>query len=457
VSLKARSMTTQAVRRTTPEEEQYQRRTPNSRRFFSQAREFMPGGDSRSTLFYRPYPAVMDRGEGCVLRDIDGNRLLDFTGNHSVLIHGYGHPQVLSAVEQQLRKGTCFPGSSEPQLVYARLLCERFASLQHVRFTNSGTEAALNSIRAARAFTGRIRIAKVEGGYHGTADDVMVSIQPSQDQAGSLTQPSATPHSQGLPAAVVGNVTVLPFNDVDGARALIDSQADQLAAVLVEPVLGSAGMIPAERTYLEMLREVTRQHGIVLIFDEVVSLRVAYGGAQEHFGVLPDMTCFGKLIGGGFPLGAFGGRRDIMAMFDPSRGRPAVPHPGSHNANPIGIAAGTATLELLTRPVLDQLNSRAEALRHELGSDFREAGVPVQVTGLGSLFGLHLTDRPVRSYRDTLGSQTELRHRIFLGLYNEGILIDPRGVGNLSTAIGDAEIEQFQTALRKVLAGSTAD
>ena len=450
-------MTTQAVRRTTPEEEQYKRRTPKSRRFFSEAREFMPGGDSRSTLFYRPYPAVMERGDGCVLLDIDGNRLLDFTGNHSVLIHGYGHPQVLSAVEQQLRKGTCFPGSSEPQLVYARLLCRRIASVQQIRFTNSGTEAALNAIRAARAFTGRTRIAKVEGGYHGTADDVMVSVQPSEDEAGSRSRPSASPHSQGLPAGVVGNVTVLPFNDVDGARALIESQGDQLAAVLVEPVLGSAGMIPAEQSYLQMLRAVTQQYGIVLIFDEVVSLRVAYGGAQEYFGVVPDMTCFGKLIGGGFPLGAFGGRREIMAMFDPSRGRPAVPHPGSHNANPIGIAAGAATLELLTRPVLDELNSRAEALRRELGSAFHESGIPVQVTGLGSLFGLHLTDRLVRSYRDTLGSDTELRHRIFLGLYSEGILIDPRGVGNLSTAIHDAEIEQFLTALRRVLARSTAD
>jgi glutamate-1-semialdehyde 2,1-aminomutase len=450
-------MTTQAVRLTTQEEEQYQRRTPNSCRLFTEAREYMPGGDSRSTLFYRPYPAVIERGQGCVVIDIDGNRLLDFTGNHSVLIHGYGHPQVVSAVEQQLRKGTCFPGSSEAQLVYARLLCQRIPSVQQIRFTTSGTEAALNAIRGARAFTGRTRIAKVEGGYHGTADDVMVSIQPSEAEAGSSSRPSATPHSQGLPAEVVGNITVLPFNDVDGARALIESHGDQLAAVLVEPVLGSAGMIPAEQSYLEMLREVTQQYGIVLIFDEVVSLRVAYGGAQEHFGVLPDMTCFGKLIGGGFPLGAFGGRREIMAMFDPSRGRPAVPHPGSHNANPIGIVAGSATLELLTRPVLDQLNSRAEALRREVGSAFHASEIPVQVTGLGSLFGLHLTDRPVQSYRDTLGTETELRHRIFLGLYNEGILIDPRGVGNLSTAIGDAEIEQFLAALKRVLARSTAD
>jgi glutamate-1-semialdehyde 2,1-aminomutase len=449
------SMTTQAISLTTREEEQYHRRTPNSRRFFTEAREYMPGGDSRSTLFYRPYPAVIDRGEGCAVVDIDGNRLLDFTGNHSSLVHGYGHPRVLSAVERQLRKGTCFPGSSEPQLEFARLLCRRIPSVQRVRFTNSGTEATLNAIRAARAFTHRTRIAKVEGGYHGSTDDVMVSIQPSEGEAGSRARPTATAHALGLPPEVVGNITVLPFNDVHGARALIEAQGNELAAVLVEPVLGSAGMIPAERSYLEMLRGVTQPLGIVLIFDEVVSFRVAYGGAQDYFGVLPDLTCLGKLIGGGFPLGAFGGREDIMAMFDPSQGRPAIPHPGSHNANPIGMVAGAATLELLDKAMLERLNGLAGGLRDSVASAFLEAGIPVQVTGLGSLFGLHLTDRPVRCYRDTLGSRADLRHQIFLGLYNEGILIDPRGVGNISTSIHEAEIAQFLGSLKQVLARVT--
>jgi glutamate-1-semialdehyde 2,1-aminomutase len=445
-------MTTQAMPRTSKEEELYRSRTAASRRYFTEAREHMPGGDSRSTLFYRPYPAVMNRGDGCLLFDIDGNRLLDFTGNHSSLIHGYAHPEILRAVETQLRKGTSFPGSSEPQLHYARLLCRRIPSVDQVRFTNSGTEATLNAIRAARAFTGRARIAKVEGGFHGTADDVMVSIHPSAEEAGPRARPQATPHSKGLPAEVVGSVTVLPFNDVDGAREILESVGDELAAVLVEPMLGSAGMIPAEKPYLEMLREVTSRLGIVLVFDEVVSFRVAYGGAQEYFNVTPDLTCLGKLIGGGFPLGAFGGRSDIMAMFDPSQGRPAIPHPGSHNANPMGMVAGAATLELLTPQALTQLNSRGESLRQDLTAAFAEAGIPAQITGLGSLFALHLTEQPVRCYRDTLAAQSELRHQIFLGLYNEGVLIDPRGVGNLSTVIGNEETDRFGTALRTVLA-----
>jgi glutamate-1-semialdehyde 2,1-aminomutase len=405
---------------TTKAEEQYRQRTPRSQRLFIEARKYLPGGDSRSTLFYHPYPAVMDQGEGCWLVDIDENRLLDFTGNHSSLIHGYGHPQIVRAVQEQLAKGTCFPGSSEPQARLAKLLCERIPSIERVRFTNSGTEAAMNAVRGARAFTGRSRIAKVEGGYHGTADEMMVS-------------------------------TVLPFNDVRGAQTIIETERDRLAAVLVEPVLGSAGMIPAEGDYLRMLREVTRRYGIVLIFDEVVSLRVAYGGGQEYFDVLPDLTILGKLIGGGFPLGAFGGREDIMSLFDPSQGKPAISHPGSHNANPIGMVAGAATLDLLTPQAIDRLNTLGAALRADLTTAFAHTGIVAQITGMGSLFAIHPNDHPVRSYRDTLGSRTDLRHEIFLGLFNEGVLIDPRGVGNLSTAIGEEEIGRFGAAIRAVL------
>jgi glutamate-1-semialdehyde 2,1-aminomutase len=257
--------------------------------------------------------------------------------------------------------------------------------------------------------------------------------------------------SKGISSAALANVTVIPFNDPDRAKALIEAASNRLAAVVVEPVLGSAGMIPAEREYLEVLREVTQRFGILLIFDEVVSLRVAYGGAQEYFGVTPDLTCLGKLIGGGFPLGAFGGRREIMALFDPSRGRPAIPHPGSHNANPIGMVAGIATLELLTPPVIERLNRRAAQLRDEIRAAFREAGVTAQITGLGSLFAMHFTGNPVRGYPDTLEANTGLRHQVFLGLYNEGILIDPRGVGNLSTALSEEEIQRLPAALRTVL------
>ncbi|HEV8453690.1 MAG TPA: aspartate aminotransferase family protein [Gemmatimonadales bacterium] len=414
-------MDTQVEPRISSEEEIYRLRTTASRRFFMEAREYLPGGDSRSTLFYQPYPAVMDRGEGCWLYDLDGNRLLDFTGNHSSLVHGYGHPAIVEAVQHQLGKGTCFPGSTEPQLRLAKLLCERIPSVEQARFTSSGTEASMNAIRAARAFTGRARIAKVEGGYHGLAADA------------------------------TADVVVLPFNDIEAAAGILEAEGEQLAAVIVEPLLGSAGMIPAERDYLEMLREITRRLDIILIFDEVVSFRIAAGGAQEYFGVVPDLTCLGKLIGGGFPLGAFGGRADIMALFDPTHGPPTLPHPGSHNANPIGMVAGAVTLELLSPLAIELLNARGTTVRRDLAAAFADAGIAAQITGLGSLFAIHLTGRPVRSSRDTLGSDTELRHRIFLGLFNESVQIDPRGVGNVSTAIGQDEVSRFGEAIRSVL------
>ena len=444
-------MNTQEAASLSQEEQLYYSLTPTSYEYFLEGRKYLPGADSRSPLFYPPYPVVLEEGHGCWLFDVDGNKLLDFTGNHSSLILGYEHPQVLDAVQRQLQKGTCFPGVTVPQVRLAKLLCERVPSFEQVRFTNSGTEATMNAIRAARAFTRRHKIAKIEGGYNGSWDDVMVSTHPSGEQAGDVLRPGVAPASLGLTPDSINNMVVLPFNEVEAAARLIEQQAEHLAAVIVEPVLGSAGMIPIEQSYLDMLREVTKRLGILLVFDEVISFRIAYGGAQEYYGVSPDLTCLGKLIGGGFPLGAFGGRSDIMTMFDPSRGRPQIPHPGSYNANPISLVASAATLELLTGEVIQLLNLRGESLRHQIRMAFEDVGLPVQVTGLGSLFAIHLTSQPVKSYRDTMRASADLRHRAFLGLFNEGVLIDPRGVGCVSAAIGEAEIDQFVSALRAVL------
>lgn len=433
------------------EEQLYCSLTPTSYEYFLEGRKYLPGADSRSPLFYSPYPVVLEEGHGCWLFDVDGNKLLDFTGNHTSLILGYGHPRVLDAVRRQLEKGTAFPGVTVPQVRLAELLCERVSSFERVRFTNSGTEATMCAVRAARAFTGRQKIAKIEGGYNGSWDDVMVSTHPSGEQSGDLLRPVAAPASLGLTPDSIDNVVVVPFNEAEVAARLIEQHAEQLAAVIVEPVMGSAGMIPAEQGYLDMLREVTERLGILLVFDEVISFRVAYGGAQEYYGVSPDLTCLGKLIGGGFPLGVFGGRGDVMAMFDPSRGSPQIPHPGSYNANPISLVAGATALELLTDEAIRLLNRQGESLRQQVRTAFEDVGLPAQVTGLGSLFAIHLTPQPVKSYRDTMQADADLRHRIFLGLFKEGVLIDPRGVGCVSTAIEEAEVEQFIGSLRDVL------
>ena len=410
----------------TDEERRYRERTPASSRQFEEFRRYLPGGESRSTLFYPPYPAVLVRGDGCRVVDLDGNRLLDLTGNHSVLVHGYGAPPVLEAIRRQTDLGTCFSGPAEVQLRYARHLVERIGSIERVRFTNSGTEAVMMAVRGARRFTGRRKIARLEGGYHGTSEDVMGHEHP--------------------------DLVVLPADDLKAAVTTLQRLGGEIAALLVEPVQGSAGMLPLDAAFLRGLRDATRRLGIMLVFDEVVSFRLAYGGAEEYFGITPDLCCLGKVIGGGLPLGAFGGRPDIMALFDPSHGPPLIPHPGSYNANPVSLAAGLASLELLTRDVITRLNAVGDRVRAGLTEAFAKAGVPASVTGLGSLFGLHLAEGPIRSIRDATRGDAALRHRIFLGLYVEGVLIDPRGVGTLSTAIGDTEVEEFLRAVHSVLA-----
>jgi glutamate-1-semialdehyde 2,1-aminomutase len=250
-------------------------------------------------------------------------------------------------------------------------------------------------------------------------------------------------------------LVVLPADDAGAAVTALERSAGDTAALLVEPVQGSAGMLPLDRSYLHTLREATARLGIVLVFDEVISLRIAYGGAEQHFGVRPDLCCLGKVIGGGLPLGAFGGREDIMALFDPSGGPPAIPHPGSYNANPVSLAAGLATMELLTPEAIERLNTMGDQVRQRLTRIFAEAGVPAALTGLGSLFGVHPTEGPVRTIRDAARSDTAFRHQLFLGLYNEGILLDPRGVGTLSTAIGAAEVEELCRAVETVLSRLT--
>lgn len=426
------------------EERRFRARTPHSARWFAEGNRHMPGGDSRSPLFHRPYPVTVASGAGVWVTDVDGNRLLDLTGNHTALVHGYGHPAVVTAVQAQLSAGTCFPGPTAPQVLMARLLGDRIPALEQVRFTNSGTEAVMLAVRAARAFTGRPLIAVAEGAYHGSWDGVMVRAR----DVGAACDPA----SAGLAPASTDAVVAFPFDDPHGAERVIEERRSQLAAVVVEPVQGSAGMIPASPELLSALRAVTARHGILLVFDEVVSVRLAVGGAQQHFGVTPDLTCLGKAVGGGFPLGAFGGRADVMAAFDPSiPGGPRIPHPGSLNANPVSLVAGCAALEALTGAAIERINRLGRRFREELHHVFAAAGVPVQVTGAGSLFGVHFTAEPVTSVRQASRADPGRRQRLFLGLFNEGVLIDPRGVGSLSTPFEEADLDTALVAVTRVL------
>ena len=427
--------------------------TPKSRAQWEEARNYLPGGDSRNSIFWNPYPIFISSANGCRVVDADGVERLDFINTMTTMILGHGSAPVMAAIRGQLECGLAYNAPNEHQVDLARLLCQRIPSFDLVRFTNSGTEATLNTIRAARAFTGKNRFAKVEGGYHGTHDAVTVSVRVDPARAGDPNRPISVPASEGLADGVPEQVTVIPFNDVEGALKILEDHADELAAVIVEPVLGSVGMVPADAEYLTMLRDFTLANNIVLIFDEVISYRVALGGAQKYYGVTPDLTALGKIIGGGLAVGAFGGRRDIMELYDPSGGKgPTVSHAGTFNANPLTMLAGLTTLEQLTPEVYRDLAELTEELRQGIRGICAELEVPVQVTGLGSLFGIHFTDRPVSNYRDIAGGNAELRDRMFLGLLNDGVLTASNLVGSLSTAITFREVASFLEAFKRTLA-----
>ena len=428
----------------------YLEMTPNSKSRWEEAAKYLPGGDSRHSIFWEPYPIFVTSASGCHVVDADGVDRLDFINTMTTLILGHAAPPVMEAVQEQLGKGVAYNAPNEHQIRLAKLLCQRIPSFDLVRFTNSGTEATLNTIRAARAFTGKNRFVKVEGGYHGTHDAVTISVRVDPDTAGDPLRPKAVPNSAGLAAGVEDQVTIIPFNETEAALRILEENKDELAAVIVEPVMGSVGMVPASAEYLTMLRDFTKANGIVLIFDEVISFRVAPGGSQQYYGITPDLTALGKIIGGGFPVGAFGGREDIMELYDPTKGA-KVSHAGTFNANPITMLAGAVTLEQLTDDVYRDLAELTELMRQRIRDVCADMEVPVQVTGLGSLFGIHFTGQPIHNYRDVATVDTKLRRQMFLGLMNEGILPASNLVGALSTQITETEVDTYVEAFRTVL------
>ena len=297
------------------------------------ARQVFPGGDTRMSAHYAPYPVFVEQAHGCRLVDADGHTYVDFMNNFTSLIHGHADPHIVRAVTEQLARGTAYAAPTRSQIELARLIVDRVPSIEQLRFTSSGTEATQMAIRAARAFTGRTRVAKVEGGYHGSYEQAEVSLVPRPELCGPIERPRSLPIDASIPESTLGDTLVLPYNRPEIAVELIAAHADELCGVIVEPVLGSMGMLPATAEFILALRQATQQHGILLILDEVITLRLAPGGAQSLLGVEPDLTAMGKIIGGGLPIGAVGGRRDVMQVFSPER-RDAVMHSSTFSGNP---------------------------------------------------------------------------------------------------------------------------
>jgi glutamate-1-semialdehyde 2,1-aminomutase len=372
-------------------------------------------------------------------------------GNYTAMILGHAHPKVVEAIRKQAAKGTGFAAANPVEVELAALLCERVPSLDMVRFCNSGTEATMFAMRLARAFTGRPKIARVEGGYHGTHDYAEVSTHPDVAEAGPPDAPIARPDSIGTPDWALEQTVVLPFNNADAAEAIVRREGGQLAAVILEPIIGAGGVIAATVEYLERLRSVTKELAILLIFDEVISLRVAPGGAQQLYGVTPDLTTLGKIIGGGLPVAAFGGRADVMELLDPRR-KPNLAQGGTYNGNPLGMAAGLAAMTELTPGVYEELNRRGARVSEQLSEVFASHGVRAQVNGAGSLFAIHFTEKRVVDYRTMAGSNKKMTREFFLGLVNHGVLMAPRAMGALSTPMIEQDIERFIDAVDAVVA-----
>ena len=410
-------------------ETQYRRRTPRSAALFARAEQALPGGDTRTSTTFGPYPTYIARGEGARLTDVDGNELLDFLNNYTSLIHGNAFAPVVDAARKQIELGSAFGAPNEFQVELAALMCERVPSVERIRFTNSGTEGTMMAIRGARAFTGRELIVKLEGGYHGTHDSV----------AGGA----------GVLRATQAATIQIPYNDAPALERVLAERAGQVAAVILEPVMGSVGMIAAEPAYLTEVRRVTAAHDVLLILDEVMTFRLDSGGAQAIYGVLPDLTSFAKIIGGGFPVGAFGGRADIMDLVNPAHMK--VMHAGTFNGNPVTMAAGLAAMEHLTPDKIRKANALGDALRRGFTEVLVEQGVHGQATGLGSLVGIHLVPHPVRNYRDASAVPPVLRDALHLSLLNRGVLTSRGGVLNTSTVMTESDVnrvvEAFQDAL----------
>lgn len=426
-------------------EERYRQSTPGSRQLFDRATRHLPGGNTRTTIYHAPYPWYFGRGSGCWVFDVDGNERLDFINNYTALILGHNHPKVIEAVEWQLARGISAAAPSEAEVELAAILTERLPSIDLLRITNSGTEATMMALRAARAFTGRERVAKFEGGYHGTHDYAAVQVSA----AGAVGTGSET-QGDGIPAGVASSVVSIPFNDFQAVEDTVGRHRNDLAAVIVEPVVGAGGVIPPAEGFLAFLREITERWGILLIFDEVISFRVSYHGAQGYFGVTPDLTTLGKIIGGGFAVGAFGGRADIMSRFDP-RESGYVGHGGTFNALPVTMAAGAAVMRELTPDVYARLETLGDTLKWKLLALFEELSIPAQVTQVGSLFNIHFTEEPVVDYASAQRGQRELLRNLYMAALNRGAVFTGRGMGCLSTPMTETELDAFVLAIRQGL------
>lgn len=426
----------------------------HSRRLHARAQAAMPDGVAAYSQSRAPHPIYLAGAHEARLVDIDGNEYIDYMLGAGPLVLGHRHPKIIEAIQTALHEGIPNIGVCERQIELAELLQRYLPSMEQIRFLPTGTEAVQAAIRVARRFTGRQLIAKFEGAYHGQAENVLISVDGSAETRGPASAPNAVPYHCPVPAEVLKLTVVLPFNDIDACTALIEQHAKDLALVLVEPMLGFSGAIPAEPEFLRALREVTARHGVLLAFDEVITgFRLAMGGGQEFYRVTPDLTVLGKAIGGGMPLAAFGGRKDVMDYLS------VTEHPedyvfqsGTFSAFPISVAAGLATLRTMAATnAIAGTNAIGEQMRAGLRKVISDCGFAASVTGVGSLFHIHFTNRKVRSAREAGKANQALIQELHQRLLAYGIYFYRGRLGFLSTAHASDDIGMTLDSVQTVL------
>ena len=410
---------------------------------YAEACKVLPGGFSRNVLFRKPHPHYVSKASGCYVTDVNGIERIDFANNVASLIHGHAHPAIVEAVTEQISRGTAFTVGTEVEIELATLLCNRVPSFDKIRFVNSGSEAVMAMIKAARAYTGRPKIAKAEGGYHGSYDFAEVSQSASPATWGSLEAPNSVPHAKGTPQAVLDNVVTFPFNDLDRTIQILNKHADEIACVIVDPIPHRIGMAPAKHEFIEGLRAWTHNRGALLCFDEVICFRVNYEGAQYDYPVRPDMTSLGKIIGGGFPIGAFAGRQEVMDILDPANNNFRFPLSGTFSANPVSMTAGKVAMQMFDREAVNKVNAMTAKAVSQVEEAGKIAGIPICTSGRGSMYKVHFRETAPITYRDAYEDEhmKKIMSTFIDHVYDQGIMLINSCTAVVSTVITQKEID----------------
>lgn len=425
-----------------------------SAELYERAKRTLPGGVSRNTVLRSPHPLYVDRASGCRVTDIEGVEHIDFANNMASLIHGHSHPKIVEAVSEQLPKGTAFTLATEIEIEFAEHLTSRNPGFERIRFVNSGTEAVMGAVKAARAATGRPKIAKIEGSYHGLYDFAEVSQTANPTNWGSEHKPESVPVAFGTPKSVLEDVVVIPFNDPERAVEILEGHAGEIACVVLDPMPHRVGLVPATAEFVQALSDWTKSDGALLVFDEVITFRTEYGGLQQRYGATPDLTALGKIIGGGFPVGALAGRADVMEVMDPLQATVRFPHSGTFSANPITMTAGLVAMEMYDREAIKRLNKLTRRAKEGIRDAIEDTGVEACLTGSGAFFRIHLRSSPPVNHRDAYPTDDEAKRRGMLldYLYDSGFMMINTCSATLSTPMTEVEIDALVDAVAEGLA-----